>query len=1209
MAKKSKPQNTKKPGGTRAQKLDKDTRVVATLMLAAIDKSYALVQFDINGIILHANRKFLVMMGYTLREIVGKHHRIFIEDIHHNSMAYKAFWDNLRCGEYQAGEYKRLGKNKREIWIHGSYIPVLDEDGNPERVIKVATDVTQQKLVAADFSGQIQAINKSQAVIEFDMNGIIMTANPNFLSIMGYSLSEIEGKHHSIFVEPAYRDSMEYRTFWESLRAGKYQSSEYRRIGKNGHEVWIQGTYNPILDLNGKPFKVVKFASDVTDRKNPRIQAVLDTVVDGIITINQRGTISGFNPSAERIFGYQAKEVVGQNINMLMPEPYHSEHDGYLSNFIKTGKAKIIGIGREVTARRKDGTIFPIELGVSAFTVGNERMFVGSVRDISERKAAEQAIKDNEAKLMAIVNNTVDGLITIDERGNVENFNVACEKIFGYEAGEVVGKNVKMLMPEPYHSGHDGYLTHYKDTGEKKVIGIGREVQGRRKDGSVFPIDLSVSEVNIGGRKTFSGIVRDISERKAAEIKLAEYTQQLEAARVQADGANQMKSEFLATMSHEIRTPMNGILGMTELMMETGLSNKQAGYLRTIMGSTETLLTIINDILDFSKIEAGKVELEPLPIDLMTLAEDVAMLLMPRAQEKELEMIVRIVPGTPCHLIADPTRIRQIISNLLGNAIKFTEKGHILLQIEKDEAVTNKPGVAGIRISVTDTGIGIQEDVQKRLFQKFMQADASMTRRFGGTGLGLAICRQLTEMMGGKIGLKSKAGEGATFFFTLALPLSEHPHRKKPAPDVLKDLRMLVVDDVEDNNTLLKEHLQENGIICATCKSGSEALSMARKAAADGKPFDMLIIDYLMPEMDGLALAKHLRSDKQLKETGLIAITSASGRVKPGQFRKAGYSALLGKPFRIHDVIEVLSLIRQAYAVGNQGVFITEDNLNSLRGATVNFRNLSFKGLNILLAEDNRVNQGYVIEMLESVGCKVSLAVNGREAVKMSSENDYNLILMDCEMPEMDGFSATRAIRAQEKKSGAKHVPIVALTANAMKGDCEKCQKAGMDDYLTKPMRKNQLLRIMAKALPDNAKINDELPANIEPLFQGMKLLLVEDNRTNRLMVEEMLNEMGFNITVAENGKKGAEAALEQKFDVILMDCQMPVMDGYEAARQIRKNDMEKKSPHVPIIALTANALTGDREKCLTSGMDDYLAKPVRKQDLREVFEKWLREA
>lgn len=556
------------------------------------------------------------------------------------------------------------------------------------------------------------------------------------------------------------------------------------------------------------------------------------------------------------------------------------------------------------------------------------------------RRIIAQKQEIEEAKYIhAMLNTVVDGVITIDKDGLIHAFNPSAERIFGYRAEEVSGQNINILMPEPYRSSHDSYLENYLKTDVAKVIGVGREVQAQRRDGTVFPIELSINEFFISGKRMFVGSIRDISERKAAESNFQVYMNELEIARLQADSATRMKSEFLAMMSHEIRTPMNGIIGMTEMLMETPLTPAQSRYLRTIISSAESLLTIINDILDFSKIEARKIHLESIPFDLLTLCEETIDLISVQARERDINVHFNFIPGTPHQLIGDPTRIRQIILNLLSNAVKFTEQGSVTLNIQSDDPVSQSQDQIYITVKVIDTGIGIPKNVQASLFDKFIQADSSTTRKFGGTGLGLAISKSLTEMMGRQIRLESELGKGSTFTFTMCLQINKNASQ---------DEMIRVFKNTSD-----------------------------------------------MP-----------------------------------------------------------------------------------------FKAVQFNAPRILLVEDNKTNQEFTIETLERMGCVVTLVVNGLEAVEITSRENFDLVLMDCEMPEMDGFEATQAIRLHEMKSGSKPLTIIALTANAMSGDEQRCLDAGMNDYLAKPVRKKALFEMLSKwLLSTEQTVSESLPVAEENIL------------------------------------------------------------------------------------------------------------------------------
>ncbi len=561
-----------------------------------------------------------------------------------------------------------------------------------------------------------------------------------------------------------------------------------------------------------------------------------------------------------------------------------------------------------------------------------------------------------------------------------------------------------------------------------------------------------------------TSVKRSEEELQAINQSLEVKNEQLVEATKKAESATRMKSEFLAVMSHEIRTPMNGIMGTTDLLLETKLSGTQRKYAKTTMSSAEALLGLINDILDFSKIEAGKLSLEEVPFDMQHVAEDVLDMIALKCDSTEVELLLDYAPGTARQVLGDPGRVRQILLNLMSNAVKFTSEGHILMRFQS-RAGDN--GELEFRVEVKDTGIGIPEDKHNTIFNKFDQADQSTTRKYGGTGLGLSICERLTGMMGGNIGLDSAVGKGSTFWFTMRLRESDDHapvNEELLAGGGLKGAKLLIVDDNEVARKILREQLRSKHAEVSLVENAKQALDGLRSEAGKGKPFDIAIVDYRMPGMDGKALAQAIKADDTIKDTSIVMITSSPVRGDGVEMHDLGVAGYLVKPTRAIDVGRVLHFI---WDMKKQGTsyphLVTRHSLTEAQEAMR--KAPEFNGVHILLAEDNPVNQMVAMTLLKKYGCTVMPAGDGAEAVAAVKENEFDLVIMDCQMPNMDGFEATETIRRYEEESGNSRLPIIAFTANAMKGDKERCLAAGMDDYVTKPVNQKELENALMKWL------------------------------------------------------------------------------------------------------------------------------------------------
>ncbi|MDH5545775.1 MAG: response regulator [Gammaproteobacteria bacterium] len=878
-----------------------------------------------------------------------------------------------------------------------------------------------------------------------------------------------------------------FKTLWKDnefvlsclpIRQDRYSIQQTLKIPEYGHIILLgvgdkrdtnmfARIFSPILSNLSKSIRLCLANEAYTEslvveqekmrNVNDRFRLALDTTSDCIFLIDLVSyEIVDCNQSALTRFGYEKNEI--QHIRISDVFVNHTDHS--IDKVVQLLEGKSLGETLEDVACTSSGKQFPIEARFSIFSQPNVApTLVAVIRDITLRKQEEEKLKSatdaieaanedlrrSETFLRNILQNATDAIIIIDEAGTIESFNHAAEVLFGYTAKEVTKKNVSILMPESHRTRHNSYMERYLTTGEARIIGTSRDLIGRNKQGDQFPISLGISEIVYRGRKMFTGMVHDLTERREFEANLIRE-------REKAEEASRAKSEFLAMMSHEIRTPMNAIIGMSALALRTDLDAKQRNYIEKVHFSADSLLSIINDVLDFSKIESGNMEIESIPFMLGDLLERLTNLVGLKAQEKGLEYIHHVAADVPLELLGDPNRLLQVLVNLGGNAVKFTHKGE--LQIRVSVKRTEEKQVT-LLFEVQDTGVGIDEDSRKKLFQAFTQADSSVSRKFGGTGLGLVISRRLVELMRGEINFDSEPGRGSRFYFTSVLGIGEAVNSARSVlPADVHTMRVLIVDDNETARLTLQEAVGSFGFKVNTCESGREAIKELASADARGEFYSLVLMDWKMPEMDGIETTKAIFHDENLFHVPVVIMVTAYAISElKKHIDNLPLRGTLLKPVNPSSLLNALT-----DALGGEHVVSVKQEKQDV----VSYENIfaSLRGHRILLVEDNEINQELAVELLEDVGLSIAVANHGKEALTFLDNLEFDLVLMDVHMPEMDGFTATAEIRKQQRFS---KLPIIAMTANALVGDRERCLAAGMNDYISKPLDIDKMYQVLAR--------------------------------------------------------------------------------------------------------------------------------------------------
>jgi len=1026
----------------------------ARRLLAAIVESSedAILTHTPDGVLVSFNRGAERLLGYRSEEVLGKSVTMFVPPDQSELLA--RFVRMLRRGEtIPSFENTAAAKGGKRIDVSVSVSAIRNEAGQATAYAAIVRDISARREAEQSRNLLAAIVNSSQeAIVGMTLDGVILSWNSGAEAIFGYRADEAIGTHASFLAPPDKQD--EIAGIRKEIRAGRAVSlAGTERITKAGCRIQVSITVSPIRDGAGNIIGAAAVGRDVSESiraeqtllaSEERFRTAFEHAPSGMLLAGPDGRFLMVNGTMCRMLGYSEEEL--QAINWQ--ERTHPD-DLALSQEAgeRLRRDRLPCVEIEKRYIRKSGDIIWARVRIAPVENGRGEIqcFVTHVEDITERRRAEEALRSSEEKYRRLVANLPDVAWTATVDGRTAYMSPNVEAVTGFSAGEMYANSEELGLGR-VHPDDLGRVVEAYGALFSRHAPSNLEYRYRHKDGRwIWLHDRAFRTFEQNGVTYADALFSDITARKQAE-------EDLRLAKEAAEAANRAKSEFLANMSHEIRTPMNGILGMVELALDTALSSDQREYLGYVKSSADSLLAIINDILDFSRIEARKLSLERIEFDLRMNLDVTMKALGLHSNRSGLELVYRVDRDVPAAVLGDPVRLRQVLINLVGNALKFTIRGEVEVRVRQ---FSRTAGETTLEFSVRDTGIGIPAGKKETIFDPFVQADTSSTRRFGGTGLGLSIASQLVAMMGGRIWLESEAGKGTTFYFTASLGLpDQQPERpESTAIAALQGVPVLVVDDNAANGQALKETVSEWGMVPQVYETWLGALASLQQAVAGGTPFPIAIIDGDMPCSDGRPLREEIGGDCGAESPGIILLTAPGKSRDFSRYRELGASAYLMKPAGESELLAAVHrLLDHREAEARQ----------TSPAETLSLQDPG-KRLHVLVVEDNPINQSLALRLLEKCGHTTYAAATGLEAIAALARDRFDLVLMDVQMPEMDGLEATRIIRAGERGIG-QHIPIIAMTAHAMPRDREQCLGAGMDGYVSKPIGVKELFDAIEEA-------------------------------------------------------------------------------------------------------------------------------------------------